>query len=290
MLIVEKPLTCLDQTSAWVVDGLQLRAFGAAGAHATRNCLLIHGYADGAYVWDRCLPAVDHSWAAFTLDLRGHGDSVWAANGCYEIDRHFADVSKIMDEIESEPLVLVGHSLGAHIAMHIAAEQPARVSALVLVDFGPELPQGMEQAHRNLLESFQWYESRESYASWLRERRPLLEESMVQHIADSSLRKSEGGYRLKVDPALARVENDYVYDPQSLWQMLGQVRCPTLIVRGTASAYLTPAVAQKMRQTVRGPSRLSTIPAAGHAVMTDNPRAFAQSVGAFLRATVQGSR
>jgi pimeloyl-ACP methyl ester carboxylesterase len=288
MHIVETHVTAMSPNSKRVVDGLQLHTFGATGARAARNCLLVHGFADGAYVWDRCLPAVDDSWAAFSLDLRGHGDSAWEASGRYDTDRHIADVWKIMGELESKPLVLIGHSLGAHIAMHIAAEYPARVSALVLVDFGPDInPEDSEQVRSNFLENFRLYESRESYAEWLRGRRPLLEESMIQHIARSALRPSDGGYRLKVDPALANPENDYVHEPQSLWRMLGEVRCPTLIVRGAGSAYLSRAVAQQMVQTVKGMTRLSTIPAAGHAVMTDNPRAFARSVGEFLTATMR---
>src|SRR5437868_851764 len=173
MHIVETHVASMDPGPERVVDGLRLRTFGAAGARAERNCLLVHGFAEGSYVWDRCLPAVDNSWSAFSLDLRGHGDSAWEASGRYDTDHHIADVWKIMGGLKSKPLVLVGHSLGAHIAMHIAAQYPARVSALVLVDFGPEDPDGMEQVRRNFLENFQLYESRESYAQWLRDRRPL---------------------------------------------------------------------------------------------------------------------
>jgi pimeloyl-ACP methyl ester carboxylesterase len=68
-------------------------------------------------------------------DLRGRGDSA-ALPGPYGIAAHVADLISVLDHLDVERVVLVGHSMGAYVAARIAAEHPARAAGLVLVDGG----------------------------------------------------------------------------------------------------------------------------------------------------------
>jgi pimeloyl-ACP methyl ester carboxylesterase len=49
---------------------------------------------------------------------------------------HLRDLSAVLDHAASEKVVLVGHSLGAHIVARFAAEHPERVAGVVLADGG----------------------------------------------------------------------------------------------------------------------------------------------------------
>src|SRR3972149_5766022 len=68
-------------------------------------------------------------------DLRGRGDSDKPPTG-YSLDQHGRDLGALLDHFGLKKAVLMGHSLGAHIALKFAAAHPQRVSKLVLVDGG----------------------------------------------------------------------------------------------------------------------------------------------------------
>jgi pimeloyl-ACP methyl ester carboxylesterase len=261
---------------------LRLRNFG----FGTRTAVLVHGFADGAYVWEPCMRSLAGTFRTHAVDLRGHGDSDWDDPSRYDVETHTADVNQLVNEISEPGIVLIGHSMGGNIATRIAALRPERIDALVLVDFGPALDRDAGRRGReNLRESLRLYDTTDSYAQWLLNSRPLVSTELLQHLAVSALRPVEGGFRLKVDPALLDADDVVAQQNDSaLWQMLDSIRCPTLIVRGAGSAMFMRAAAESMAMRMQH-SRLATIGCAGHAVMTDNPSDFNRVLAAFLAST-----
>ena len=82
-----------------------------------------------------------HGWYAVALDMRGHGDSDWAADGDYSVDTLAADL-RCVARVLGRPAV-VGASLGGISALLAEGESPEPISrAVVLVDVAPrvELP------------------------------------------------------------------------------------------------------------------------------------------------------
>ncbi len=68
-------------------------------------------------------------------DLRGRGGSAKPERG-YDLNIHGADLLGLLDHFGIERALLMGHSLGAHIAVRFAAHHPDRVARLVLFDGG----------------------------------------------------------------------------------------------------------------------------------------------------------
>lgn len=253
-------------------------------------CLMVHGYGDGAFVWHEVCAALAGECATVTVDLRGHGASEWSSDGHYELATHVADVASAITTLRLNRFVLIGHSLGGQVAMRIAARYPQQIAALMLVDVSPERnPRGVAQMLANLRASLQIYPRVDHYQRWLRESRPMLTEAMAWGIAGRALRACEGGFQLKFDPALAHPR-----DPQNTdrykaetWEVLSAIECPTLIVRGAASALVGPQAAERMTRALKH-GRLAVIPQAGHAVMSDNAQAFNALALEFVR-SVAGS-
>jgi pimeloyl-ACP methyl ester carboxylesterase len=260
---------------------LHLRRAGS-GRH---SCLMIHGFGEGGYVWDRVLPAIASRYDAIAPDLRGHGDSAWDAEARYDVQAHIDDVVHVIRALDLHRLVLVGHSMGGEIAIHVAAQCADRVAGLVIVDFGPCLnPEGIAMVRAEIEAANRVYSSVEEYASWLSKRRPLIAKEVLLSLAQCALRAHPGeGFRLKVDPAITRSQcrQSNAASDAGLWSLLSRMAWPVLVVRGAGSAVLSRNVAERMIE-IMPDARLETVPAAGHGVILDNPKGFEAAIRPFL--------
>lgn len=108
--------------------------------------LLLHGLASNASRWAEFSAAsrLGERHELIRVDLRGHGDS--PTLGRIGLEHWAADLKALMAQLPGGRAVLVGHSLGAQVAMHLAACEPHRVAALVLVD--PVFSQALHPASR----------------------------------------------------------------------------------------------------------------------------------------------
>jgi proline iminopeptidase len=71
-------------------------------------------------------------WTALRYTQRGVAPST--TRGPFTIDQHVADALAVLDHHQVDAAVVVGHSWGGYLAMHLAATAPDRVAGLVLVD------------------------------------------------------------------------------------------------------------------------------------------------------------
>ena len=93
--------------------------------------LALHGLTGHGQRWQQLagyLPEI----AIAAPDLLGHGKSSWAAP--WTIDANIAALSALLDDESDGPVLVVGHSFGGGLAMHLAAARPDRVAALLLLD------------------------------------------------------------------------------------------------------------------------------------------------------------
>lgn len=99
--------------------------------------LMLHGLANGnmASWYSAIASPLSASRQVLLYDQRGHGGSSLAASG-YDLDRQADDLQAVLDHYHcgQGPVDLVGHSMGALIALHYALRHPGRVRRLVLVD------------------------------------------------------------------------------------------------------------------------------------------------------------
>ncbi|MES1171314.1 MAG: alpha/beta fold hydrolase, partial [Actinomycetota bacterium] len=111
---------------------LMIHRFGTPGAPVA---VLLHGLTEAGTAWPDLVAHWGSSWDILGVDLRGHGSSPrFTADELTrspEVMR--ADVASILDA-QSEPVVLVGHSLGGLFALWGALDRPDAVRALVLED------------------------------------------------------------------------------------------------------------------------------------------------------------
>jgi 3-oxoadipate enol-lactonase len=107
-------------------------AYGERGAGAP-TMVLLHGFCDRGAHLDVLAERLAAQHRVLVPDLRGHGDSP-APEGEYTVPALAADVAALCDTQGVRAAVLVGHSLGAAVALELAAQRPDLVSALVALE------------------------------------------------------------------------------------------------------------------------------------------------------------
>jgi pimeloyl-ACP methyl ester carboxylesterase len=241
--------------------------------------LLIHGLGDGRFIWKDFATRL-HPFGCVAVDLRGHGDSGWDSAGAYDIDTYATDVEQVVRALNLQRAVVVGHSLGAAVAIRVAMRAPS-LRGMVLVDGGPDLSRHGLMHIRDQFRAQPWcYADVTEYLGALEQRLPLASFETLRQCATDALHLLPAtGARLKCDPALARIGERQ--EGPDLWGMLRTIQCPVLVVRGERSAILTRSTAEKMQRELRMVS-LQTVSRAGHTVMLENAEGFVEVVRSFL--------
>jgi pimeloyl-ACP methyl ester carboxylesterase len=259
------------------------------GSKQDSLCVLLHGLGDAACVWQDFGSRIADRYRAVAIDLPGHGESDWHTTGAYTTDILVQALAASIELLGPKELILVGHSLGGELAIHLATHYPDRTAALVMVDCGPELGlEAVEHFRSAFLTSPSHFPTLSAYLDWLVETRPLSDPVLVEKLALYSSRITESaGCELRLDPALRHfpfegINHSDRYFDSALHATLETVDCPTLVVRGRASSILPRDAADRIIAQRPGKRRLSIVPRAGHAVMTDNPAGFADVVISFL--------
>lgn len=84
-------------------------------------------------VWDRLVERLSGRYRMVRYDKRGHGLSE-ATPRPYRMDDHVDDLIGLLDHLKLDKVVVCGLSVGGMIAQGLAARQPERMRAMILMD------------------------------------------------------------------------------------------------------------------------------------------------------------
>jgi pimeloyl-ACP methyl ester carboxylesterase len=115
------------------------RAFRLSGSGPP--LLLVHGLGDSSSTWSRILPRLARRYTVIAPDLLGHGDSD-KPRADYAVAAYACGMRDLLSVLDVDRVSVVGHSLGAGVAMQFAYQFPERCERLVIVGgggIGPEV-------------------------------------------------------------------------------------------------------------------------------------------------------
>jgi pimeloyl-ACP methyl ester carboxylesterase len=127
------------------VDGLQLHYMTAGKGPAV---VLIHGYAETSLMWKPIIPLLAERFTVIAPDLPGIGDSAIPADGL-DMKNAATRIHALVRSLSVQKAEVVGHDIGLMVAYAYAAQFPAEVSKLVVMDaFLPGVA-GWENVYNN---------------------------------------------------------------------------------------------------------------------------------------------
>jgi len=220
---------------------------------------------------------VNHEfWLPVAQALRGHGDSA-VGEGPATMEKHAADIARVMDDVEIGRAPLVGCSIGGYTLFEFWRRHRGRVSALGL--FNTKAPADSAEARAGRLQA----------ANDVLERgtEPFFE-SMVPRLLGKSTRETrpdlvQGALRMmrKMSPEdVAQVQRGMAARPDSV-DILKTINVPTLLVTGDEDILTGLNEAELMRQHISS-SQLRVIPKAGHYSPWEQPEEAGKLLRQFL--------
>jgi pimeloyl-ACP methyl ester carboxylesterase len=237
--------------------------------------LLLHGYTDSAACWNPLLRASGGRLPALALDARGHGSSGLPQQR-FDIADLAVETATVLDRLGIVGrAVVIGHSMGAATAAHLARSRPDLVRALVLEDPVLHLP-GEPSNRTSLADRRAWVTAVRSASladriASARSEHPGWSEDVLESWAVSKGQFDPLGLDLRRP------------DPELLLDVLRDVRCPILVVRGSPGrgSLVTDGGAAAVPRYAGGPARFTTIGGAGHCVRYDRQDRFVAELAAF---------
>src|SRR5271166_1292746 len=265
------------------VNGLGFRYLDW-GTKGLRPILLLHGGALTAHTWDLCCLALRDEFHCMALDQRGHGDSDWAPDADYSIAAQREDVKGFAEAIGLDQFVLVGMSMGAINGLAYAVAYPETLSALVLIDAGPNVRRPGSSRIRNFVNGGAEPSSLEAIIERALEFNPRRDPTILRRSLMHNLRQQpDGNWTWKYDrKRFQQMDREtHLSERRALAEGLAKVTCPTLVVRGAESDVFHEEDAERLANSLPD-GRCVTIARAGHTVQGDNPKDLVAALREFL--------
>lgn len=249
------------------LEVLGKRVFAATSGGEPPDVVLIHGAGGDHSVWDGLLGGVG---AALAFDLPGHGRSEGPALDSIAV---LADwTAAALDAAGVAGAAVAGHSMGALVALELAARHPPRLRALALLGVATAMPVHGEllRAARDDLPA-----AAAMIAAWgfARDGADPVAVERTRHMLEAS-----GAGVLRADLAAC---DAYADGPAAA----ARVQCPTLVVIGSQDRMSPPAAGMALAGSIAGAATVMLV-GAGHMMMAEQPEAVLEALrgpGLFAR-------
>ena len=249
------------------------------------DVLLLHGLGNYGRYWDFFAEATAGRLRLVAPDARGHGESPKDTRGTPEEFVH--DVMDVLRTMGLARPLVVGHSMGGLHATALALAHPERVRGLVIIDTGPGLGATFQvRALRLTLERPDRFADEAAALAYLRETSPGYSDAVYanrihfafdRHGAELVWRSSKAALRAILDEIHSNANR--------VWDRLGEIDVPVLVVRGTRSPTFSPERAHATLAPLRHGTLIELD--AAHNVALDQPKALADAVVLFAKETAR---
>lgn len=235
----------------------QMRVLDFGDPKRPVDLIFVHANGFNALTYRTLLAPLAGSLRIWAPDLRGHGGTTLPAEpgGRRHWHDHRDDLVALLDALDGPPVILAGHSMGGTSALLAAAERPAAVGGMVLLDpviwsrwvvaafqlplldrIAEHIPLVKSALRRRAVfdsreQAMAAYLGRGAFRGWP-------EMMLADYIADGLI-ETDAGFTLACDPAWEA--SNYAAQGHDPWRALKRLDCPVTVFKGeTASTCRLP--------------------------------------------------
>lgn len=251
------------------IEGRKVSYLTVEGGRISETLLLIHGAGVSARTWVNQLRGLSDVVRPLAIDLPGHRESDPVDEPTLPA---FAETARhVLEQLETGPVFVAGHSLGGAVAQVLARRHPERVRGLILVSTCAKVP--TDAGGQGLLgfvpapfrrAVFLWAVRRTLLAPWASSNAIALTLEEIRRCRPETIQS---------DTAIGR--------GMDLADIARELRVPTLILCGGRDRLTGPELSRQLSVMVAG-SRLQIVPFAGHMLPLEAPDALNQAIREFV--------
>lgn len=252
-------------------DGAEL-TYTDLGPHGTIPLLFLHGWQADSGTWAIVMERLAKRHRTIAIDLRGFGQSN-TAPGPYRVENFSDDLSALVADLDLDPLVAIGHSMGAAVAQRFAIDRPDAVEGLVLVSpvpasgiaFSPKTVEMFRGTAGNAVNANAWL-------AQLTFREPPLEIVTLMRRAAAAV------------PVPVALESFDSWRTLDFADDAATIETPTLVLAPEHDKPMTPAFAKANVADVIAGSAFEIVRDSGHYAPLERPDHIAASIERFVDA------
>ena len=268
--------------------------FGGSGP----TLLMVHGLGGSALNWMAVAPQIAMTHRAIAIDLAGFGQTPLFGRAA-TVGANAALVHEFIDKVIGQPVILMGNSMGGHIAILEAAQHPGRIASMVLVD--PAIPGLHVRRPEPVMLGAMAALSIPGLAETLlgRRLRELGPETLTRQalalvcadpsrvdpgIVEAHIRLTRERHDLGRQNARAFIQASRsigfrMADPR-FWTRVAAVKAPTLVIHGSLDRLVPVAAARELGRR-RPDWELKVLEGVGHVPMMEAPDLFMETLNAW---------
>jgi 3-oxoadipate enol-lactonase len=240
--------------------------------------VLISGIGYTIWQWNRMLPYLADRFQVITFDNRGVGQTD-KPDGPYTAHMLAADTVGLLDALEIDKAIVMGHSMGGFIAQAMALEFPHKIDKLILASTnfgGPRQVPVTAEAMKVLTDVSSDPVTRFrnglyiSTAPGWAEKNPQMIQEWVEWRTANPIEPA--AYQAQLAVGLGLLQEEAAFENQ-----LHRIQVPTMIVFGQYDMVVPPENAALLAEKIPG-SKVVILPNAGHFFPIEVPGAAAQAV------------
>jgi 2-succinyl-6-hydroxy-2,4-cyclohexadiene-1-carboxylate synthase len=254
-----------------------MQAFPAVPLHGERDgsgprVVLLHGFGQTCRCWRPVAPALAARHEVVRLDLPGHGGSSTIAADLPATGRLVAEAGG--------RAILLGYSMGARMALHVASEAPEAVRGLVLVGGTPGIEKDGARTQRRERDEALAARIRAKGVDWFVDW--WLAQPMFAGLPANA--RFEDERRRNTAEGLARsLELAGTGRQRPLWSAVPDIEVPVLVMAGEDDERYA-AIAGRTAAAIGANARVALVPGAGHSAHLEQPERFLELVEPWLAA------
>jgi pimeloyl-ACP methyl ester carboxylesterase len=228
-----------------------------------QSLVFIHGSGGDHSAWSRQYAKLHKDYNILAVDLPGHGNS--EGNGETSIENYCRWVKNLLDIVDIPNPILIGHSLGAAIALTLAINRPENLSGIVAVGGGMKMPVNpaiFEFLKTNPTESVELI----CKFSVAKENREKFMAPLIKSLSEAKIEVLHGDLSAcnKLD----------------LSRNLSKISLKTLVICGAQDKMTPPDNSREIAANIKG-AKLILLEGAGHMVMLERPLEFNEELNNF---------